>query len=157
MTSAQNTAGEAQDPAEIIDRCYELISFAAQSEPDWPNFRALFAEKAVLALRVFPGDPAISVMTLDEYCIRQMREGLKETGYAETALDRNIRVFGDVAVATVDFQMHFGNEPPVPAIDVFLLARRGGRWLIVSIIGEVTKGPGADPIAEPRSKSKRDN
>ena len=126
-------------PSEIVDRCYELISFAARSEPRWEEFRALFAEKAVLALRVFPGDAAISVMTLDEYCVRQMREGMKASGYSETVLDRDVKTIGDVAAATVRFDMRFGETPPVPAIDVFQLARLDGNWRIVSIVSDMAE------------------
>jgi hypothetical protein len=128
-----------REPTEVIDRCYELISFAARSEPRWDEFRALFAEKAVLALRVFPDDPAISLMTLDEYCVRQMREGMKESGYAETVVDRDVRTIGDVASATVRFEMRFGETTPTPAIDVFQLARLDGRWRIVSIVSDMAK------------------
>lgn len=133
-------------PSDVVDRCYELISFAAQSEPRWAEFRTLFAEKAVLALRVFPEDPAVSVMTLDEYCARQVREGMKDSGYSETVLDRDVKTIGDVAAATVRFEMRFGGAAPVKAIDVFQLARLDGSWRIVCIVSDMARDGAAAEI-----------
>jgi hypothetical protein len=139
-------------PSEVVERCYELISFAARSEPRFEEFRALFADKAVLALRVFPEDAAISLMTLDEYCVRQMREGMKESGYSETVLDRDVKTIGDVAAATVRFEMRFGGAAPVPAIDIFQLARLDGAWRIVSIVSDMAKDRPAESAAAGTAK-----
>ena len=65
-------------PENVVDRAYELISFAAGGEPAWPEFRALFTEPCVLALRVFPDDDAVTVMDLDGYVVHQMRDGLSD-------------------------------------------------------------------------------
>ncbi|MFZ9385183.1 MAG: hypothetical protein ACO27U_10985, partial [Ilumatobacteraceae bacterium] len=67
-------------PEQVVDRAYELISFAAGGEPAWPEFRSLFTDPCVLALRVFPDDPSITVMNLDSYVVHQMREGLSDEG-----------------------------------------------------------------------------
>jgi hypothetical protein len=125
------------DPARLVEECYRLISFEPGSEPHWPCFRRLFSDKAVLALRVFPEDAAITVMTMDEYMVHQMREGMKERGYSETVLEKRVTRFGDTAEARVDFEMHFGEAPPVPALDVFQLVHLEERWWIVSIVSDM--------------------
>ena len=75
------------------------------AEPDWEGFRALFHRQAVLALRVFPEDDAITVMDLDAYMVKQMRAGMEEEGYSETLVSRTELVFHDVAEVRVVFEM----------------------------------------------------
>jgi|ERR1043166_5529035 len=128
-------------PERIVEECYRLISFPPGGEPQWDRFRQLFSPRAVLALRVFPDDTAITIMTLEEYVIRQMRDGMKDHGYSETVTNRQWSVFGDVAEARVDFEMKFGTAQPVPALDIFQVVHYEGRWWIVSIISEIKRGP----------------
>ncbi len=131
-----------ETPEAVVAECYRLIGFEPGSEPQWDRYRALFAPQAVMALRVFPDDEAVSIMNLDQYMVQQMREGMKEAGYEETTLREDWTKFGDVAQARVVFQMHFGKSEPIPALDILQLARRDGRWWIVSMISEVPK-PGS--------------
>ena len=133
-------------PEAVVDEAYRLISFEPGSEPRWDRFKALFSPRAVLAFRIFPEDDAVTIMDLDDYIVRQMREGMKEDGYSETILRRDWLVFGDVAEARVVFEMKFGEAAPIPALDVYQLVRREGRWWIVSIISEIPR-PGT-PLPE---------
>ncbi|MBI5087312.1 MAG: hypothetical protein HZB15_00130 [Actinobacteria bacterium] len=127
------------DVAGIVDRAYELISFAAGGEPQWGAFRALFADQCALALRVFPEDPTVTVMDLDEYVVAQMREGLSDEGYAEIPGERVVEIIGDVATVHQRFGMQFATGPAVPAVDVFCLARVHGHWRIVSIVSDMDR------------------
>ncbi len=131
-------ADEARSAAEIVDAAYELLSFEPGQEPDWPGFRRCFHSRAVLALRVFPGDADISVLSLAEYAQAQLREGLKEEGYTETPQSREVQVTGSVATVSQHFTMNFAGRAPVPAIDVFALIRLDGRWQIVSVVSDLT-------------------
>lgn len=124
-------------PEEVVDRAYELISFAAGGEPAWPEFRSLFTEPSTLALRVFPGDAEITVMDLDGYVVHQMRDGLSEEGYSEIPGERTTTIVGDAAVVLQQFAMQFKGRPPVPAFDGFSLVRIGGSWKIASIISDM--------------------
>jgi len=138
----QNTELAAVDsanatPQDLVALTYELISFNAGSEPDWTAFRRLFAERAVLAIRILPSDPAITVMNLDEYVQWHIREGMKEHGYAERPLKKTFNVMGDLAEAHVHFQMYIGQRHIGDAIDIFQIVRRNNRWCIVSIVSEV--------------------
>jgi hypothetical protein len=126
-------------PARMVEECYRLISFPPGSAPQWERFRELFSPKAVLALRVFPEDTAVAIMTLEEYMVHQMRGGMTEHGYAETIIDSRTSIFGDIAEARVEFTMTFGNMAPVPALDIFQLARRENRWWIVCIISDMKR------------------
>lgn len=130
-------------PERMVEECYRLISFAAGSAPHWARFRELFSPKAVLALRVFPEDEAVTIMTMEEYMVHQMRAGMVEHGYTETIIDQRWSVFSDIAEAHVDFEMTFGAAPPVPALDIFQLVRRQGRWWIVSIVSDIKRDANA--------------
>lgn len=126
-------------PEDVVDRAYELISFAAGGEPAWPEFRALFTTGAVLALRVFPEDEVITVMDLDAYVVHQMRDGLSDEGYSEVPGERSATVVGDAAVVLQNFFMQFKDRAPVPAFDGFSLVRLEGRWKIASIISDMIR------------------
>ena len=124
-------------PGALVDACYDLITFEPGAEPDWEGFRALFHRQAVLALRVFPEDDAVTVMDLDAYMVEQMRAGMEEEGYSETLVSRAELVFHDVAEVRVVFEMRYGEGAPYTAIDVYGLVRLDGRWLIASIVSDI--------------------
>ena len=124
-------------PEEVVDRVYELVSFAAGGEPDWKAHRALFTEPTMLALRVFPDDPQITVMDYDSYVVHQMRDGLSGEGYSEIPGERSTTVVGDVAVVLQQFAMQFKDRPPVPAFDAYSLVRIDGCWKIASVISDM--------------------
>lgn len=126
-------------PEEVVDRAYELISFAAGGEPAWPEFCSLFTTRAVLALRVFPEDAAITVMDLDGYVVHQMRDGLSEEGYTEIPGERSTTIVGDAATVLQYFFMQFRGREPVAAFDGFSLVRIDGEWRIVSIISDMIR------------------
>ena len=123
----------------IVAEAYRLISFEPESGPDWKRFNALFTPGAVLALRVFPEDDEVSVMNLREYAVKLMRKGMRESGYREKQVRTDWFEFGDIAEARVIFEIQFGDESPIRALDVFQLVRKDRRWWIVSIIAEIPK------------------
>jgi len=125
--------------AAVVDALYRLLSFEPGDEPDWEGFRSYFEPSALLAMRVFPSDEKVSVMSLEEYMRHQMREGLKGEGYTETTGERDVVVVGDVACVRQEFSMNFATGEPVPAIDLFLLVKRGGQWRIVSVVSDMQR------------------
>ena len=133
------TADPHANPTALVDACYDLISFEPGSEPAWDDFRALFLPQAILTLRVFPDDEAITVMDLDAYMEKQIREGMKEEGYTETLLHRSELVFRDTAEVRVLFAMQYGDTEPYNAVDFFQLVRLKGRWFVASISSDVLR------------------
>ena len=140
------------DPGVVVDRAYELISFAAGGAPGWDAFRQLFVQQAVLALRVFPGDAAVTVMDMNAYVVAQMGHGLGEAGYTEIPGARQVHITGDIAVIYQDFAMQFATGDPVPALDVFSLCRIDGQWRIVSIVSDMRP---TDAEVSPRKSALR--
>lgn len=126
-------------PEEVVDRSYELISFAAGGEPAWMEFRELFTNPCVLALRVFPDDPAITVMDLDDYVTHQMRDGLSEEGYEELPGERTVTIVGDAAFVDQRFYIKYRDQAPVAAFDGYSMVRIDGRWRIASIVSDMLR------------------
>lgn len=124
-------------PQALVVRAYELISFGPGGAPGWGQFRRLFTEPAVLALRLFPGDRAITVMDLDAYEAAQVTAAMHAKGYEEKILHAAYEQTGDLCQATVRFQMIFGPDDVHEALDLFQLVRRDGEWRIAAILSEV--------------------
>lgn len=143
MSGVELPAEVTATPEAVVEEAYRLIGFDPGGEPQWDRFKALFDPKAVLALRVFPEDDAVTVMDLDEYVVIQIREGMKEEGYEEIPGETEWYLFGDVAEARVVFHIKYGAAEPIPALDIYQLVRRGGRWWIVSIVSDIPK-PGTE-------------
>jgi hypothetical protein len=122
----------------VVERAYHALAFDPGHEPDWARFNSVFSGSAVLALRLFPEDPAISVLTLDEYAVAQMQHDLTAQGYSETPGRRRVEITGDVATVRQEFTMNFSHRPPVPALDVFSLARVSGSWTVVAVVSDMT-------------------
>lgn len=123
---------------ELIEAAYDALAFEPGTEPDWSAFEACFVDRAVLALRVFPADPDVSILSLRDYARSQMRNSLGSEGYSETPGEQAIRIFGDVAVVHQHFTMNF-RSGPVAALDVFSLARVHTGWRVVSVISDVVQ------------------
>jgi hypothetical protein len=121
--------------AAVVERAYDALEFDPGSEPDWALFDSAFAPEAILALRVFPEDPGISVMGLRAYAESQMRNDLGEQGYSETPGAGYTQVYGDVAVVRQSFTMNFADRS-VDAIDVFSLVRVHGEWKVVAVVSD---------------------
>jgi len=120
---------------EVIEQAYRALAFEPGSEPDWALFAEAFAPSAILALRVFPEDPEVLVLSLADYVREQMRNDLKQHGYSETPGARTVEIFGDIALVRQEFTMNFADRTQ-QAIDLFCLARMGGRWLIASVASD---------------------
>jgi hypothetical protein len=129
-----------RSPGDVVDAAYELLSFEPGQEPDWPGFRECFHSRAILALRVFPGDADIRVLSLAQYAQAQMREGLSAEGYTETPQDRDTEITGSVAAIRQRFTMNFAGRAPVAAVDIFSLIWLDDRWQIICVVSDMSPG-----------------
>ena len=84
---------------------------------------------------MFPSDPSVSVLTLPDYAESQMRHGLKDA--SETPGRHVSEIIGDVAMVRQEFTMNFAGRTPVPAVDIFTLARLSGGWKVVAVVSDV--------------------
>jgi len=121
----------------IINLAYDALDFPPGGSPDWQLFQSVFAEDTVMGLRVFPSDDEISILSLNEYAVAQMEHNLQAEGYSETPGNKSIEVFGNIAVVKQFFSMNYADKPPVKALDVFSLVKKGRKWIIVSVISDM--------------------
>lgn len=120
-----------------VEKAYAILEFEPGGQPDWVTGDGLYSPQAVLALRVFPDDPSVSVLSWTEYKRAQMADNLGAYGYSETPGERVINIFGDIAVVQQHFTMNFRHRPPGAAVDVFGLVRQSGSWQIVSVLSDM--------------------
>lgn len=120
----------------VIERAYQALAFEPGDLPDWERFDSEFVPQALLGLRVFPEDPAISLLDLREYAEAQVANGVKEQGYSETPGECAIEILGDVAVVRQVFTMNFA-QGPVQAVDFFSLVRQDSQWRIVAVVSDM--------------------
>jgi|APSaa5957512535_1039671.scaffolds.fasta_scaffold201167_1 hypothetical protein len=137
MTSTPNPSADEKDICQLIERAYDALEFEPDSNPDWDEFAAVFEERCVLALRVFPQDEHIRVLSLQEYMKAQMENDLGDQGYSETPGERSVYMCGDVARVEQMFTMNFALQDPVLAIDIFSLIRNNKTWKIVSVVSDM--------------------
>ncbi|MGY4711906.1 hypothetical protein ACXDF8_20470 [Mycolicibacterium sp. CBM1] len=130
---------------EVVEKAYAILEFDPGGQPDWLAADKLYAPLAVFALRVFPDDPAVSVMTWPDYKRAQMAHQLTDHGYSETPGESVVHFFGDVAVVYQYFTMNFRHRPAAAAVDVFGMVRSNGTWQIVSVLSDLTPPPAPTP------------
>lgn len=140
MTTPPAALSNEQQITDVVTAAYDLLAFAPGELPQWSRFRELFIETAVLALRVFPTDPAISILSLAEYMTAQLTLGLQQQGYSETPGERTVVVVGEVAAVQQEFTMNFAGQEPVHAIDMFSLVRQADQWRIASVLSDMRGG-----------------
>lgn len=125
-----------------VEKAYAILEFEPGGQPDWNTGDQLYSERAVLALRVFPDDAAVSVLSWADYKHAQMSDRLGEHGYSETPGERTVHIVGDIAVVQQHFTMNFRHRPHAEAVDVFGLVRQHGTWQIVSVLSDINPTPG---------------
>lgn len=126
---------------QTVDKAYSMLEFDAGGRPDWAVGDEIYSDDVVFALRVFPDDEAVSVMSWQGYQHAQMADNLSDHGYSETPNDRVVTIVGDVALVQQRFTMNFVHRPAAAAVDIFGLVRLQGRWQIVSVLSDIESTP----------------
>jgi hypothetical protein len=142
-------------PEAVIRALYQRVSFEAGSKVDWAPVKALFIPEAVIVLRT--SRTAMSVFSLDAF-IQDFQNFIKDAkledrAFTETVVALTVQQIGDVARASVHYQVSMPSDkrPPQDGVDVFLLMKRDGAWKIVSLVNEVVR-PGV-PVPDDLKKS----
>ena len=138
------TGADEQQVIDTVEKAYAILEFDPGGRPDWVTGDRLYSPSAVLALRVFPDDAAVSVLSWEDYKDAQMADRLEEHGYSETPGERVVHIVGDIAVVQQRFTMNFRHRPPAEAVDVFGLVRLNDIWQIVSVLSDMAPSPTHD-------------
>ena len=144
--AADEPAAGAEAAARAI---YDAVSAPAGSVPDWAQVRALFVPEAVVVLRT--SRTATGVFTLDGFVkefvdfyekprkVGERMAAPRELGFTERVIEARAREFGDIAEVAVLYEARIVglDRPPTRGVDLWLLARRDGRWLVAAVVNEV--------------------
>jgi hypothetical protein len=125
----------------VVRELYDLVTFPAETTPDWDQLRALFLPEAVVVLRTSREET--SVFSLEGFVQDWLRfiedSNVKETGFAERIIRTHSVEFGDIAHVWVLYEAEIPGweRPPQAGVDSFQLVRREGSWRIASITNEI--------------------
>jgi hypothetical protein len=139
--SEEPPRAEPETAEAVVRALYDLVTFEAGATPEWDRVRSLFVEEAVVVLRTSREKSTLfSVEGFVEDFVRFIEQGnVGRTGFQERILRLRPTVFGDIAHVLVLYEATIpgSSRPPQKGVDSFHLARRDGRWRIVSILNEV--------------------
>ena len=120
----------------LIKESYVAVCFTKDELPDWKSFCKCYYPRAHFAIRVFPEDEQIQVLSLKEYMDAQVGESNAD-GYTEVPLESKIEVFGNVAYVKQSFSMERVGLKPIKMIDIFSLAKISDEWKIISVVSDL--------------------
>jgi hypothetical protein len=140
---AQGTGSQEEDSSAegVVRELYDIVTFPAETTPDWDQLRSLFLPEAVVVLRTSREET--SVFSLEGFVQDWLRfiEGsnVRETGFTERIIRTHSTVFGDIAHIWVLYEAEIPGwgRPPQAGVDSFQLVRREGSWRIASITNEI--------------------
>ena len=125
----------------VVRELYDIVTFPAETSPDWDQLRSLFLPEAVVVLRTSREET--SIFSLEGFVEDWLRfidgSNVKETGFTERIIRTHSTVFGDIAHIWVLYEAEIPGweRPPQAGVDSFQLVRREGSWRIASITNEI--------------------
>jgi len=134
--------GEAHDTVEgVVQKLYDLVTFAAGSTPDWDEVKSLFIDRGIVVLRTSRDKSTVFTVQefVDDFVNFIERAKVVETGFKEEIKRIKPMVFGDIATVLVLYEASIPGRKRTPqqGVDSFSLIKKEGRWQIVSIINEI--------------------
>lgn len=113
----------------VVVRQFKSLSWQLGSSGDWDAFASDFFPGALLYPAARPSKP----QTVRGFIERM--QGLASTtmrAFNEVPLGVDVRVFGNVAVAIVGCEMTENNSTINRGVEMMLLIKTAGKWIIVS-------------------------
>jgi hypothetical protein len=120
---------DAQAIRAIIARQFSSLSWSPAASADWASFAADFSADASL----YPAARPAERQTVEEFLARM--KGLaqaKLSSFKEVMLGAEIRVFGNVAVATAACEITENESEVNRGVEMLLLIKNGQAWQIVA-------------------------
>jgi len=130
-----------EDPEKLVRDLYDQVTFPPGKSPDWKYIRSMFLNEATVVMRVSREETA--TFSLDGWILDFVNfindRDVKKTGFEEKVVKTRSMVFGNIAHVLV---LYTANIPgvtrsPQEGVDSFHLAKKDGRWWIVSILNEI--------------------
>lgn len=124
----------------IINAVYDVISGPADKERDWPRFRSLFVDGALLIPTAHEpdGEIVLGMMSPEDYAERASVFFKRTDGFYEREIGRKVDEYGAIAQVFSSYaSFHEGEDKPfMRGINSFQLSHQGDRWAIVTILWE---------------------
>ena len=131
------------DPQQIVQKLYELVSFSKNESPDWEKVKNIFDPDALIILRTSRKD--FTKFSVNEFILDFQnfidRSNALEKGFQEKILKIKTTAYNEIADVLVLYEASIigSLRPPTIGIDSFQLVKRGNEWLIVSITNEIVR------------------
>jgi hypothetical protein len=114
---------------EVVARQFASLGWDTRNSADWQTFARDFFPEASLYAAARPARR----QSVAEFMERMKGiAGTKLRSFRETVLGTEIRVFGNVAVAVAACEMTENESEINRGIEMLLLVKTDGRWMIVS-------------------------
>jgi len=125
----------------VVRSLYPMVSFAANTEPDWDRVRGLFIKQAVVTLRTSRTTTSVFDVEgfINDFVKFAARPAVRAAGFRERVVRLKATEYGAIAHVLVLYEAEVlgVTKPAQRGVDSFHLLRRNGEWKIVSIINEV--------------------
>jgi len=125
----------------VVRDLYDLVTFPADTTPDWNRARDLFLPAGVVILRTGGNESTVFSVEgwIQDFVTFIEEADVMATGFVERIVRTHAVEFGDIAHVWVLFEAEIpgGGRPPQQGVDSFQLAKMDGRWLIASILNEI--------------------
>jgi hypothetical protein len=141
FAQSSKESGIFQNPDSLVTALYRAVTFEPGTTPDWVYVRSMFHRDAVVVLRVTRDSTAIMSVDgfIQDFVDFIARAKADRSGFQERVLKMRPLVFGNVAEVLVLYEASLPGSPrgPQKGVDSFHLAKKNGRWWIVSIVNDV--------------------
>jgi hypothetical protein len=141
FAQSSKESGIFQNPDSLVTALYRAVTFEPGTTPDWVYVRSMFHRDAVVVLRVTRDSTAIMSVDgfIQDFVDFIARAKADRSGFQERVLKMRPLVFGNVAEVLVLYEASLPGSPrgPQKGVDSFHLAKKDGRWWIVSIVNDV--------------------
>jgi len=128
-----------EGPEALIRALYKLVTFPGGTTPDWNAAREMFLDEAVVVLRTSRDSSTVFNVEgwIDDFVRFIDTSPAKEKGFSETIVRMHTVAMGDIANVWVLYEAKLTDRAGQQGVDNFSLVRRGGKWLIASVVNEL--------------------
>jgi hypothetical protein len=138
---AQNSNKHFNSPESLVSHLYDQVTFSAGESPNWDYVKTLFTKDATVVMRMSKTESV--QLSLDgwvqDFVNFINKSNIKSTGFEEKIIKSQSMVFGNIAHVLVLYTSNIPGKTKTPreGVDSFHLAKKDGRWWIVSILNEI--------------------
>ncbi len=127
--------GAAEDDVKAIQALiadgFDAISWSPETPPDWGRFFGPYLPGAQMVPSARP--PAFTDPDTFRARMTGQRDGGDMVDFEEEMLGCDVRVFGNIAVATAAFKARINKSGEGQGVNMYLLVKDEGTWKVASV------------------------